>query len=105
VIENLESVVREKLRALDLESMLDSAPFIVTSIAEFEQAGQAIAQIGIAKFFESRVRSGNRHFALGVHAAHAFPEIEVEYQRLFENSAQEMLAPIAHLLQLPGAGS
>lgn len=102
VIENLDSVVRQKLIEHKLESMLDTAPFIVTSIAEFEEAGQAVAQIGIEKFFASRTSSGNRHFGLGMHAPHAFPDIPVKYERLFENSAQEMLATVAHLMELPG---
>jgi hypothetical protein len=102
VIEDLDNVVRKKLAEHKLESMLDTAPFIVTPIAEFEQAGQAVAQIGIDRFFASRTSFGNRHFGLGMHAPHAFPDIPVKYKRLFEHSAQEMLATLAHLMELPG---
>jgi hypothetical protein len=99
----LHSLVDLRLSKLGLGALLDSSPFIVTSIAEFEQAGQAIAQIGIDKFFRNRVASGNRHFGLSTHAPYAFPDIDVKYVRLFEDSAKEMLGHLGHLMDLPGS--
>ena len=101
VLKILQSQVHEQLDKIQLAGLLESLPFIVTSIAEFEQAGQAIAQIGIDRFCSSRVRLPNRHFGLRMHASQAFPDIEVEYQRLFARSAQEMFGHIAHLMNLP----
>lgn len=103
VIEQLDSLVHERLSKLGLEHLLSSSPFIVTSVAELETAGQAIAQIGIHKFCENRVASGNSHFGLSMHAPQAFPDIKVKYERLFSSSSKEMLGHLSHLLDLPGS--
>ncbi|MET3135638.1 hypothetical protein AAKU55_005952, partial [Oxalobacteraceae bacterium GrIS 1.11] len=78
VINQLHILVHERLSILGFGALLDSCPFIVTSIAEFEQAGQAIAQIGIDKFCGNRAASGNRHFGLSAHAPYAFPDIDIK---------------------------
>lgn len=101
VLEMLQSEVNKQLGKIKLAELLESLPFIVTSIAEFEQAGQAIAQIGIDRFCSSRVKLTNRHFGLRMHASQAFPDIEVQYQRLFAGSDQEMFGHLAHLVDLP----
>lgn len=102
VIEMLKNRVREQLVEIALSALLESSPFIVTSIAELELAGQAIAQIGIDRFFASRVMTLNPHFDLRMHASQAFPEIKVNYARLFPDSDQEMFGHLAHLMDLPG---
>lgn len=103
VTEQLDNLVRERLSKLRLESLLNSSPFVVTSVAELETAGQAIAQIGIDKFCANRVASGNRHFALSMFAPQAFPDIDVRYERLFEGSGEEMLGHLSHLIDLPSS--
>ena len=102
VLERLQNQVHEQLSKIKLAALLESSPFIVTSIAEFELAGQAIAQIGIDRLCSSRVKLPNRHYGLSMHTSQAFPDIKVEYQRLFARSAQEMLGHLAHLMDLPG---
>jgi hypothetical protein len=101
VVEMLQSQVHEELGKLGLAELLDRAPFIVTSISEFESAGQAIAQIGINRFCSSRVKLPERHCGLSMHTSHAFPEIIVGYQRLFAQSGQEMFGHLRHLMDLP----
>lgn len=101
VVEMLESQVHEQLGKIKLTGLLESLPFIVTSIAEFEQAGQAIAQIGIDRFCSSRIKLSNRHFGLHMHALQGFPGIKIEYQRLFATSGQEMFGHLEHLMRLP----
>ena len=101
VLEMLQDEVNKQLGQIKLAELLESLPFTVTSIAQFEQAGQAIAQIGIDRFCSSRVKLTNRHFELSKHASQAFPDIEVQYQRLFAGSDQEMFGHLAHLMDLP----
>lgn len=102
VVEMLQTQVREQLSKIALAELLESSPFIVTSIAEFELAGQAIAQIGICRFCSSRVNLPDRHYGLSMHISQDFPDIKVEYRRLFPGSDQEMFAHLAHLMNLPG---
>lgn len=102
VVERLHDLVHERLTRLGHAVMLESFPFIVTSIAEFEMAGQAIALIGIDKFCANRVASANRHFSLATHAQYAFPETQVTHERLFENGAKELFGHLSHLMDLPG---
>lgn len=102
VIDRLHSLVREKLVELKLASMLETSPFIVVSIAELETAGQAIAQIGIGRYFSSLVAKPNPHFGQRSHAAQEFPDTKVDYQRLFSRSDQEMFGHLAPFMELPG---
>ncbi len=102
VVGRVEELVRQALAKIGLESLLASSPFIVTSIAEFEAAGQAIAQIGIDRFCSSRVKLEFRHFDLCSHAMTAFPDEEIGYRRLFERSDEEMFGHMMHLIRLPG---
>jgi len=101
VVNRLYGLVEDKLRSLDLLELMRLSPFTVTSIEEFEKAGQAIAQIGIAKFCAERVKQPFRHFGLGGYADHAFHDIDVTYCRLFPDSDIQMLGHLAHLFPLP----
>lgn len=101
VVNRLYRLVEDKLFPLDLIELMQSSPFTVTSIEEFEKAGQAIAQIGIAKFCAERTKLPFRHFGLGGYADHAFPDIDVTYSRLFPNSDFQMFGHLAHLFPLP----
>ena len=103
VIEKLDILVHDRLSKIRLAPLLSSSPFIVTSVAELETAGQAIAQIGIHTFCANRVASGNRHFGLSMHAAQAFRDVKVKYDRLFVNSSKDMFGHLAHLIDLPGS--
>ncbi|QEL65693.1 hypothetical protein OTERR_22170 [Oryzomicrobium terrae] len=103
VVEMLQSHVHAQLCIINLDRLLESSPFIVTSIAEFEQTGQAMAKIGINQFCSSCIQLPNRHFGLYLHASQAFPNTKVEYQRLFAKSDQEMFGHLAHLMNLPEA--
>lgn len=103
VVQRLDNLVHEELTRIGLAELMESSPFIVTSIAEFEAAGQAIAQIGIDTFCASRVAAADRHFGLGRHAPYAFSNIPVTYHRLFENSGEEMFGHLSHLMDLPRA--
>lgn len=102
VVDRLHELVRERLMEIGLAALMEVSPFIVTSIAEFERAGQAIAHIGIGPFCASRVEKPYRHFGLGTYAGEAFPTVMVPYQRLFPSSDQEMLGHLSHLMELPG---
>ncbi|MEJ8676216.1 hypothetical protein [Chromobacterium amazonense] len=105
VVECITKLAKEKLAKINLAERLETTPFIVTSIAEFEVAGQAIAQIGIGRYCASLVAKPASHFGLGMHAGHAFPDIKVEYKQLFPTSGQEMfghVGPLKGLLHLTG---
>lgn len=102
VVDRLHELVYEKLNKIGLVVLMETSPFIVTSIAELERAGQAIAHIGIGPFCLARVEKIYRHFGLGTYAYEAFPTVKVPYQRLFPESDQEMLGHLSHLMELPG---
>ena len=102
VVEMLQNQVREQLENDELTPLLESLPFIVTSIAEFEQMGQAIAQIGINRFCSGYVLRPARHFWPGIQISQDFPDIKVKYQRLFTSGGMEMFGHLAHLMNLPG---
>jgi len=102
VVDMLQAKVHEKMANIKLTGLLESLPFIATSIAELEKAGQAIAQIGINRFCFSRIHLQYRHFGLHQHASENFPDIKVEYRKLFAKSDQEMFGHLEHLIRLPG---
>ncbi|MCP3020393.1 hypothetical protein [Cupriavidus basilensis] len=101
VVEYLDSLVLEKLTERGLQRLLQTSPYTVTSIAEFEKAGQAIAHIGVGPYFSERVKKQHRHFWLSAFADEAFRDVVVPYARLFPNNDQEMLSHLSHLMALP----
>ncbi|MFM0694706.1 hypothetical protein PQQ64_20795 [Paraburkholderia graminis] len=105
VVHRLHHLVDDRLKRLDLSDLVQVAPFVVSSIADFEAAGQAISRIGIAKFFSVRVQTPYRHFSLKDVAAQSFPEIRIMYKRLFPKSDEETFGHLSHLFPLPGSVS
>lgn len=103
VVHSLHRLVDHRLRRLDLSDLMQESPFVVSSIADFETAGQATAEIGIAKFFSAKVRTPYRHFSLTDVAAQLFPEVRIGYKRLFPKSDQEMWGDLSHLFPLPSS--
>ena len=101
VVEYLDTLVLRKLTARGLQGLLEESPYTVTSIAEFEKAGQAIAHVGVGPYFAERVKRPHRHFGLSAFADEAFPEIVIPYDRLFPNNDQEMLSHLRPLMALP----
>jgi hypothetical protein len=102
VVDRLHELVHDKLIKIGLVVLMETSPFIVTSIAELERAGQAIAHIGIGPFCSARVGKTYRHFGLSTYAEEAFSTVKVPYRGLFPESDQEMLGHLAHLMELPG---
>jgi hypothetical protein len=106
VIERLNVAVRRQLLDKGLSSDLpETMPFMVTSIAEFEKAGQAIAKIGIKRFCTARGIDEHRHFKLSGFAEVAFPEEEIKYKALLQTTWQAMFSHIPEVLsQLVSVG-
>jgi hypothetical protein len=73
-------------------------PFFVTSIAEFEKAGQAIAHLGIRRFCLACSDSGHRHFQLSGFASIGFPHETINYRPLLQESWKKLFAHIPHIL-------
>lgn len=102
VVESLHDLVIAQLQKKGLPATLpDSMPYLITSIAEFEVAAQAISHIGIDRYCSTCCSTMFRHFKLGDRAHEKFPDENVGYRRLFGNSWAEMFPSIKHLLDLP----
>lgn len=102
VVGSLKELVISQLKKKGLSvTLLDSMPYVVTSIAEFEVAAQAIAQIGIDRYCSTCSTSSYSHFQLSNCAHEKFGEHKVDYQRLFGDSWGKMFPSIKHLLDLP----
>ena len=65
-------------------------PFFVTSIGEFEMAGQDIAHLGIERFCAAGMISEYRHFQLSALVQSTFPNEAIVHRRLLENSWGEI---------------
>jgi hypothetical protein len=99
VVDYLIERVQHRLEQAHLSrSLTETTPFSVTSIAEFETAGQDIAHLGIERFCAARTISDYRHFRLSGFASTAFPGEAIAYRRLLENSWDEILPQMKHLL-------
>lgn len=106
VIEQLNLAVRRHLSEKGLSSDLpETMPFLVTSIAEFEKAGQAIARIGIKRFCTARGLNEHRHFKLSGFAGVAFPDEEIDYKPLLQTTWRSMFSHVPEVLsQLVSVG-
>lgn len=101
VVDYLVECVQRRLEKVRLpRSLTATTPFFVTSIAEFETAGQAIAYLSIERFCAARAISEYRHFRLSGFAQTVFPGEAIVYRRLMENSWDEILPQLKHLLDI-----
>ncbi|CAM2158273.1 NERD domain-containing protein (plasmid) [Pararobbsia alpina] len=102
VVDRLEELVIERLIAAKLDTgVIDSIPYVVTSIAEFELAAQAIAHFGVERFCQSRARGKYRHFGLSTFAGEAFPDEPVNRRALFRGAGDAMLSNLSALFEMP----
>jgi hypothetical protein len=104
VIESLDNRIQVQLQKRGLPlTFLESMPYFITSIAEFEVAAQAIAHIGIDRYCAKASTKGYRRFRLSSFAQEDFPAEHVNYRRLFGDSWTEIFPSFAHMLDLPPA--
>ena len=91
VLDLLNEYVKKRLEKAQLSrNLTETMPFFVTSIAEFEMAGQDIARLGIERFCAAGTLSEHRHFKLS-HLAHtAFPDEHTIHHRLLKNCWNEI---------------
>jgi len=91
VFEHLNECVRRRLETVQLaKTLTETMPFFVTSIGEFEMAGQDIAHLGIDRFCTAAVITESRHFQLSALVQTAFPKETIVRRRLLENSWGEI---------------
>ena len=79
-------------------SIIDENPFFVTSIAEFERAGQAISHLGVKRFCTCADVNKHRYFKLSGLALAGFQGENIVYRRLFQESWGEMFPHLKRLL-------
>lgn len=95
VFDLLNECVRRRLEEAQLPpSLTETMPFFVTSIGEFEMAGQDIARLGVERFCAAGTLDGNRHFKLSMLAQTAFPDENIIRRRLLEKSWNEIFPEI-----------
>ena len=91
VVDQLNERVQHRIEAVKLpKTMTETMPFFVTSIGEFEMAGQDIAHLSIERFCAAGVISEYRHFQLSALVQKAFPNEVIARRRLLENSWDEI---------------
>jgi hypothetical protein len=106
VLQSLNDRIKLQLEKKQLPAtLLESMPYFVTSIAEFEVAAQGIAHVGIQLYCSNASTKPNRNFRLSSFAQECFPTERVSYRRLFGDSWAEIFPSFAHLLDLPPATS
>jgi hypothetical protein len=89
--DQLNECVQHRLEAAQLpKTLTETMPFFVTSIGEFEMAGQDIAHLGIERFCAAGVISEYRHFQLSALVQSTFPNEAIVHRRLLENSWGEI---------------
>ncbi|WP_186128544.1 hypothetical protein [Burkholderia gladioli] len=100
VVDQLFEYVRCQLAEAGLaQSLVETMPFFVTSISEFEKAGQAIAHLGIQRFCAARAISEYRHFGLGSFASTAFQNEDISYRPLLQESWRAIFSHLPHILE------
>ncbi|WP_174387987.1 hypothetical protein [Burkholderia metallica] len=100
VVDHLLESVRYQLSEAGLaQSLVETMPFFVTSISEFEKAGQAIAHLGIQRFCAARAISEYRHFDLGSFASTAFQNEDISYRPLLQESWRAIFSDLPHILE------
>lgn len=91
VFTQLTECVRRRLKAVHLsQTLTETMPFFVTSIGEFEMAGQDITNLSIERFCTAGGVSEYRHFKLSALAQVAFPNETIIHRRLLEDSWNEI---------------
>lgn len=91
VFNQLNAYVQRRLESVGISAtLLETMPYFVTSIGEFEMAGQCIEHFGIKRFCTAGSTSEYRHFQLSALASSAFPEETIDPRRLLENSWGEI---------------
>ncbi|ARL09219.1 hypothetical protein BOC45_10565 [Burkholderia pseudomallei] len=91
VVEKLNEYVRSRLEEKELpRALVETMPFFVTSINEFEMAAQDIAYLSIQRFCAAGIAKEYRHFQLSALAAAEFPTEARPRRRLLENSWAEI---------------
>jgi hypothetical protein len=91
VVEKLNEYVRSRLEKKELpKELVETMPFFVTSINEFEMAAQDIAYLSIQRFCAAGTAKEYRHFQLSALAAAEFPTEAKPHHRLLENSRAEI---------------
>lgn len=91
VITYLLESVRRRLEEAQLPKYLtESMPFLVASSAEFEEAGQDIANFGIQRYCSALADSEYRHFQLRTFAQTKFPNEPLVRRRLLGNTWDEI---------------
>ncbi|EQD79028.1 hypothetical protein B1A_01953, partial [mine drainage metagenome] len=89
--DQLNKCVQHRLEAARLpKTLMETMPFFVTSIGEFEMAGQDIAHLSIDRFCAAGVISEYRHFQLSALVQSTFPNEAIVHRRLLENSWGEI---------------
>ncbi|WP_248884995.1 hypothetical protein [Acidithiobacillus acidisediminis] len=98
--------VKEKLLSFQMSTkLIESTPFFIVSIAEFEKAGQAISHLGIRCFCTSNNVNKYRLFKLSRLAFEEFPNVKIPYRLLFQETWADMFPNLKHLLdKIPPAG-
>ncbi|WWL67594.1 hypothetical protein V4E86_14050 [Burkholderia pseudomallei] len=100
VVDHLLECVRRQFAEAGVESgLIETMPFFVTSIEEFEKAGQAIAHLGIQRFCAARAISEYRHFHLSSFASTEFPDEAISYRPLLQESWQAIFSHVPHILE------
>jgi hypothetical protein len=100
VVDLLIIAVRRRLVETGMApNLIETMPFFVTSIAELEKAGQAIAYLGIRRFCEACSLSAHRHFKLSDFASTEFPNETIAYRPLLQESWQAIFSHIPHVLE------
>jgi hypothetical protein len=91
VVEKLNEYVRSRLEKKELpKELVETMPFFVTSINEFEMAAQDIAYLSIQRFCAAGITKEYRHFQLSTLAATEFSADVKPHRRLLENSWAEI---------------
>ena len=103
VVETLDEHVRAGLaqRALPKEFM-ETMPFVVASINEFEMAAQDIAYLSIQRFCAASAAKEYRHFQLSALAAAEFPTEAKPHRRLLESSWTEIFPEMNEWAKMSG---
>jgi hypothetical protein len=103
VFNQLIECVQRRLKAAELlETLTETMPFFVTSINEFEMAGQDIAHLGIERFCAAGVPSGYRHFQLSALAQTVFPNEAIVRRLLLVNSWNEIFPEMEDWAKMAG---
>lgn len=91
VIDQLNERVRCRLEAAALpKTLVETMPFFIASIHQFEMAAQDMAYLGLARFCSAGATAAYRHFQLGLLADTEFPNEAKPHRRLLESSWNEI---------------